>query len=98
MKKQFMVEFELPDPFTMEFIKRIPEQRNMVNFLLAEGKIKSYALARDRSVLWVIFLADSEFEVMETIAKFPLADWMTPYINELTFHNTAEMVLQFSLN
>lgn len=98
MKKQFMVEFELPDPFPMEFIKRIPEQRNMVNYLLAEGKIKSYSLAFDRSVLWVIFVADSEFEVMETIAQFPLAEWMTPYISELMFHNTSEMVLQFSLN
>ena len=93
-----MVEFELPDPFPMEFIKLIPEQRNMVNYLLAEGKIKSYSLALDRSILWVIFLADTEFEVMETIATFPLADWMTPYVNELMFHNSSEMVLQFSLN
>ncbi|MEM9991950.1 MAG: muconolactone Delta-isomerase family protein [Bacteroidota bacterium] len=98
MKKQFMVEFELPDPLSMEFIERIPEQRNMVNYLLVERKIQSYSLSLDRSVLWIIFTAESEFEVMETISKFPLIEWMTPYVTELMFHNTTEMVLEFSLN
>ncbi|NJL75325.1 MAG: hypothetical protein HC892_10120 [Saprospiraceae bacterium] len=96
--KQFMVEFDLPDPFPIEFVQRIPQQRNMVNYMLAEGKIKSYSLSLDRSKLWSIFVAESEFEVMELIAQFPLSDWMRPNIQELMFHNSSDMVLQFSLN
>ncbi len=98
MKKQFMVEFDVPQMMTEEMARLIPAHRNYINFLLAEGKLKSYALAADRSGLWAIFVAENEFEVLEMIAKMPLADFLTPYIKELMFHNSAEQVLQFSLN
>ena len=98
MGKLFMVEFELPEILTEEFIRRIPRQRDYVNHLLAEGKIKSYSLAADRSRLWVVFIARSEFEVLETIAQFPLGDMMTPEVKELAFHNARDTMLQFSMN
>ena len=98
MKKQFMVEMELPEVFDEKLIALIPKQRNVVNRMLAKGKIKSYSLSMDRSMLWAIFVANSEFEVLELISEFPLADYMTPYITELMFTNTENQVLQFSLN
>ncbi|MEM8523257.1 MAG: muconolactone Delta-isomerase family protein [Bacteroidota bacterium] len=98
MYKQYMVEFDLPDPFPADFMARIPEQRNVINYLLAEGKIKSYSLSMDRSKLWSVFVAESEFEVLEMIAQWPVAEWLTPEIEELMFHNSSDMVLQFSLN
>ena len=98
MKKQFMVELELPEVFDEKLIALIPKQRSTVNQMLAKGKIKSYSLSMDRSMLWAIFVAESEFEVLEMIAEFPLADYMTPYITELMFTNTENQVLQFSLN
>lgn len=98
MYKQYMVEFDLPDPFPTEFMAQIPEQRTVINYLLAEGKIKSYSLSIDRSRLWTVFVAQSEFEVLEIIAQWPLAEWLTPEIEELMFHNSSDMVLQFSLN
>jgi muconolactone delta-isomerase len=98
MKKQFMVEFELPEVFDEKIIALIPKQRNVVNEMLAQGKIKSYSLAMDRSVLWAIFVAESEFDVLEMITEFPLAEYMTPYVTELMFSNTENQVLQFSLN
>ena len=98
MKKQFMVEFEVPQEITEDFARLIPAHRNHVNFLLAEGKLKSYALAMDRSGLWAIFMAESEFEVMEIISTMPLADYLVPHVTELMFHNSSEQVLQFSLN
>jgi muconolactone delta-isomerase len=98
MKKSFMVEFELPDELTEEFMALIPEQRETINRLIAEGALKSYALAMDRSVLWVVVEADSEFEVMEIIAQMPLSDFMQPYVSELMFHNGAEAAAPFSLN
>ncbi|MFK7980353.1 MAG: muconolactone Delta-isomerase family protein [Saprospiraceae bacterium] len=98
MKKQFMVEMELPEVFDEKLIALVPKQRSVVNQMLAKGKIKSYSLSMDRSMLWAIFVAESEFAVLEMIAEFPLADHMTPYITELMFTNTENQVLQFSLN
>jgi len=98
MKKQFMVEMELPKVFDEKLIALVPKQRNTVNKMLAKGKIKSYSLSMDRSMLWAIFVAESEFEVLEMISEFPLAEYVTPYITELMFTNTENQVLQFSLN
>lgn len=93
-----MVEFELPEEFSKEFIALIPSQRLHIDELLALGRIRSYALSLDKSVLWVIAEAESEFEVMEMIAGMPLADYMQPFVSELMFHHTAEKLMQFSLN
>ena len=98
MVKLFMAEFQLPTVLTEAFVRLIPKQREFVTFMLAEGKIKSYSLAMDRSRLWVVFAAETEFEVMEIIDQFPLADYMTPQLSELAFHNAQDLVLQFSMN
>ncbi|MFK7937182.1 MAG: muconolactone Delta-isomerase family protein [Saprospiraceae bacterium] len=98
MKKQFMVAFELPNPLPIEFIRAIPEQRDTINYLLTEGTVKSYSLAVDRSVLWMVVAAETDFAAMEVIAQLPLTDYMTPKVSELAFHNSSDMVLQFSLN
>ncbi|MCI5083907.1 MAG: hypothetical protein MRY78_19575 [Saprospiraceae bacterium] len=98
MKRAFMIEFELPEVLTEDFLELVPEQRDMVNRMLAEGQLKSYSLSLDRSTLWAVMAATSEFEVMELIAQMPLCDYMTPHISELMFHNGAEAVSQFSLN
>lgn len=98
MKKNFMIEFELPDELDENFMTLIPEQRIVVNQMMGDGIIKSYSLAMDRSVLWVVLEADSEFEVMEIIAQMPLSDYLHPYISELMFHNGAEVNTPFSLN
>lgn len=93
-----MVEFDLPEVLTEEFVRRIPAQRVMVDKLMSTGSMKAYSLSLDRGRLWAIMLAESEFEVIETIERFPLVDYMAPNITELAFHNTEEHVLQFSLN
>lgn len=93
-----MVEFELPEDFDDEFIALIPSQRLHIDELLALGKIRSYALSRDRSVLWVVVEAHSEFEVMEMISNMPLASYMQPFVSELMFYHTSEKLMQFSLN
>lgn len=98
MKKAFMVEFDLPENLTEEFLALIPKQRYVINTMLVEGSIKSYSLSIDRSKLWAVMLAESEFDVMENIAQMPLSNHMTPHISELMFHNAADSVMQFSLN
>lgn len=93
-----MIEFELPEVLTEDFLELVPQQRMMINKMLADGDIKSYSLSIDRSTLWAVMAATSEFEIMEMIAKMPLCDYMTPHISELMFHNGAEAITQFSLN
>ena len=98
MKKQFMITFTLPDPLPMDFIRLVPEQRDVVNFLLAEGILKTYALSADRTYLWAVLVAHSEFEVLEIIEQFPLSPYLIPEISELALYNSPESILQFSLN
>lgn len=98
MNRAFMIEFDLPEAPNEEFFSLVPRQRYMINHLMAEGKVKSYSLATDRSRLWMIAEADSEFEVMEMIADMPLSPYMTPLVSELMFHNAYEILVPFSLN
>ncbi len=94
-----MVEFALPAEMNEEFVQKIPAQRLKVNELMESGKMLSYSLSADRQKLWCILKVDSELEVMEVIAQFPLIQYMDPTISELMFHNmVAARIPLFSLN
>ena len=93
-----MIEFALPRAMSEEFVSLIPEQRQVVNQMMAEGKLRSYSLAMDRSKLWAVVAATSEFDALELISEMPLADFMIPQISELMFHNSMDRVMHFSLN
>ena len=93
-----MIEFTLPRALTEEFLALIPKQRYAVNQMMAEGTLRAYSLAMDRSRLWAIISAESEFEALEAISQLPLTDFMIPEISELMFHNTTSQLMQFSLN
>lgn len=94
-----MVTFELPIPFTDTFIEKIPQQRDVINRLLAEQKIQSYSLSMNRDKLWCLVNADSEFEVVTIVDTFPLVDYMPYEVSELMFHNVATIQIPaFSLN
>lgn len=96
---QFMVEFTIPSDPGEAFFELIPEQRTCINRLMEAGKILSYSLDAYRTRLWCITNAESEFEVMELIAEFPLIDFMTPTITPLMFHNSVFLSIpKFSVN
>ena len=97
--QQFMVEVSLPAELTPEIIELIPSQRNFVDDLLQRGVILSYTLTLDRSMLWVIFAAESSKEVRTFLSAFPIADFVEYTIHELAFHNSADSVVPaMSLN
>ena len=98
MNKIYMVEFDLPEIFTEEMAALIPRQREAINQLMLDGIVQSYSLSLDRSRLWAVMRSESEYELMEYIASFPMADYLTPNYEELMFHNTASAVMRFSLN
>lgn len=94
-----MVDFSLPHNLPSDFIDLVPAQRAVVNRFLQEGKLSSYSLSLDTSKLWAIFNANSEVEVMDMIADFPLSGFMDVEISLLTFNHTSKSeVLIFSMN
>jgi hypothetical protein len=96
---QFMVEFDLPVPFSPSFIAKIPVQKMVVDELMEDGQISSYALSMDRGRLWVIINAQNDFDVLDVINQFPLIDQMQYSLTELMFnHAGAIHVPGFSLN
>jgi len=86
--KQFMIDVTLPDNPTEDFFSLVPKQRAMINSLMRKGIIISYTLSRDRSQLWIVMDAESEINVIEVLAEFPLIHFMKPEIHELLFHNS----------
>ncbi len=96
---EFMVEFDLPVPFSADFIAKIPEQREVINEFLEEGKVISFALAEDRSRMWLILQSANEFEAAEILNEFPLIEDMPYTITELMFNHAGVLqVPSFSLN
>jgi muconolactone delta-isomerase len=84
----YMITIKLPDELTEDFVLLIPRQRAHIDQLMDEGKVLQYSLASDRTTLWVTIVAESEIQVMDILANFPLIDYMNPGIMELAFHNS----------
>lgn len=96
---EFMIDIDLPIPFTDEFLSLVPRQRAMVNKLMNEGKITSYALSIEAGKLWITVIAESESDVTRMLEDFPITAHIFFRINKLTFHNSASFqVPNFSLN
>lgn len=94
-----MAAFTLSDTLSEEFMKLVPFQRLVVDRLLSEGKLVTYALSMEESRLWAVFKANSEMEVLDMIADFPLAKFMKVKVSVLNFYNTTNPAMpSFSLN
>ena len=94
-----MVEVILPEVFTQEFANLIPSQRARINDLFNEGSIRSYSLAMDRSLVWVVFVAESLEAVSDMLDTFPVMPYCSYNIHELMFHDMATQELpRISLN
>jgi muconolactone delta-isomerase len=97
--KQYIIDIQLPEVITEDFVSMIPDQRRVVDKLFLEGKIHLYSLAFDRSKLWVGMNAESEAEVWNILYTFPLIEYMNADIHELAFHNAAKTgIYELSLN
>jgi hypothetical protein len=96
---EFMIDIDLPVPFTDDFLALVPRQRAMVNRLMNEGKITSYALSIEEGKLWITALAERSEEVKDIIESFPIAEHIFYRISKLTFHNSVSLQIpNFSLN
>jgi muconolactone delta-isomerase len=86
---QYLVDLDLPDELTDEFLSLIPHQRAHINKMMADGVLNSYALSSDRTKVWAIIVAESEMEVDNVLQTMPLFDYMESTIYELAFYNVA---------
>lgn len=86
---EFMIVVKLHDAHSDEFLRLIPSQRTVVNDLMFEGKISSYCLSADRTLLWITMIAKNEEEVIKQLAKFPMINFMDCEIEPLMFYNSA---------
>jgi hypothetical protein len=94
-----MAEIDLPLPFSSEFISLIPSQRELVNKLVKEKIITSYAVSLEKGKLWTTIFAASEQDTINIIESFPIRKFADYRISKLAFHNTIGFTLpQFSLN
>lgn len=96
--KQYMVEFDVPQPITEDFLSMIPEQRASLDDLFASGKLLSYTVAADRSRVWAVMIAESESELLAYIDELPMTPYMDFDYNELMFYNTVHLLPAMSLN
>lgn len=85
---QFMVDIELPQVISADFIALVPQQRKHVEMLMEDGRVLAYTLALDRSHAWMIVIAASSTMVMDILADFPLIAYMKPDIHELAFYDS----------
>jgi len=96
---EYMVAFDLPRELDREFVSLIPSQRVVINKLMKEGVVTSYALSLENSKLWVIMIAETELEVVQIISGFPIINKVEFNISKLAFHNNANrLVPNFSEN
>lgn len=95
---RYMVEFEIPNHFTLEMIETIPDQRSKVENYFFRGKLLTYTLAIDRSKLWAIFLCHSEAELIDLIEKLPMTQYLDYKYHEIMFHQMVTTFPSFSIN
>lgn len=97
--KTYMADVQLPDYLDEDFLSMIPHQRMVVNRMMEKGTISTYALAMDRSRIWITINAQSERQVKDILQKMPLYRYMSIMTYELAFSETPSMAVpQPSLN
>jgi hypothetical protein len=82
----YMVDIDIPETLSSEFMGLIPHQRAFIKRMLREGTISNYSLSFDRKKLWVVVHADSLLDVKHIVGSFPIFSHIKFKINSLLFH------------
>lgn len=97
--RKYMIDIDLPEEMTKEFLSLIPKQRKVVDNLVQDGVIDNYTLSFDRKKLWIVMNAQNENSAMDILSTFPLIGYMQLQLHELAFHVNADASkYAFSLN
>ncbi len=97
---QYMIEIDLPEVLSEEFMSLVPAQIEKINELMTQRVLSSYTLNAERTRLWTTLEADSETDAIAILSSFPIYHWIEYTIHELMFHqeSSAFLIPRFSLN
>lgn len=85
----FMVDIDLPETLSPDFMKLIPHQRKYITRMMKKGVVASYSVSYDRKKLWVTVHADSLYDVKNLIGSFPIFNHIRFTIHNLLFHESS---------
>lgn len=92
MTTLYMIELVLPNPITPEFMELIPQNMEVTNKLLSEGKVQYYTVSLEQSKVWMVVEAETEFDAQAILAELPLSLHMTPVFYPTTFHRNSSNI------
>jgi muconolactone delta-isomerase len=90
---KYMVTINLPAFQNEEFMALIPKQRAMIVELLANGKLSSFSLDKDRKKAWLVASCKDQDALQSLLRKFPMHKFFEYDINELIIYDTEFMGL-----
>jgi hypothetical protein len=95
----FLFELEIAD-LNEDMMAVIPQHREQIGKLFAEGRLLSYSVSIHRNYIWCVVNAEDEHHAMEIVLSFPLFHFFSDIsCHPLLFHNTAPAALPvISLN
>ena len=94
----FIVESEIPQ-ISNDMMLVIPRHIRVIQQLMADEVVLTYAVSNDRKKWWCHIKAENEYEVMDILGKMPIMPFLKPQIHPLLIYNHAEYNLpKFSLN
>ena len=96
----YIVSLRLPDSFSEEFVALIPEHRALINQLLNEHVVETYAISADRGRGWLTINSEDEAGVETLLQRLPLYRYFSGIrIDELfIFDSVATRFPHISLN
>lgn len=81
----YMVTAHIPE-LTDDMIDLIPDHRARVNGHMLNRRIIGYTLAADRSMPWIVILADTLEKADDIMQSLPLTPYLNYTIHETVFH------------
>ena len=93
-----MVTFKTSEYFSEELRYHMLEYKEELEQLQFSGKLNSYALSEDLSVLWMTFIAEHESDLLRIIHKLSFTAHMEFDYHELIYQETIYHLPALSLN
>lgn len=88
---KFVVSLRLPALFNQEFIALIPSHWALIQQLIEDHVIETYAISADRTRGWITVNADDAAAVQAVVERFPLYSFITEVeIDELFIFDSAK--------
>lgn len=87
----YMVDIDLPEYLDEEFLELLPFQKIHISELMSRGIITTYSMSNDKSKVWTTVHANSEREVGEIVAAFPLSSYFILSIHQLEDHDSLNL-------